>query len=234
MISVANGIAFVGEKKLVRIEEAGRTTATAALTGRDAELAAEAATERESARGKADERARRSAAAKKGAAARKARQEAEAAAKAGKARRRRSEGGGRVAAAAGERRSRTRRSSRPRRVQTLGRRRHDGRGRDRPRGGRRRRRRAILSPPAPRPQRRTAPFAREGLRRRRSLRVIRPDMSYAVIKTGGKQYRVEEGQTLLVERLPDEPGATVELDRAPAGRRRRPGDRHRQAGQDAR
>jgi len=34
---------------------------------------------------------------------------------------------------------------------------------------------------------------------------------YAVIKTGGKQYRVEEGQTLLVERLPDEPGATVDL-----------------------
>ena len=32
-------------------------------------------------------------------------------------------------------------------------------------------------------------------------------MSYAVIKTGGKQYRVEEGQILLVERLPDEPGA---------------------------
>jgi large subunit ribosomal protein L21 len=29
-------------------------------------------------------------------------------------------------------------------------------------------------------------------------------MSYAVIKTGGKQYRVEEGQTLLVERLPDD------------------------------
>jgi large subunit ribosomal protein L21 len=37
------------------------------------------------------------------------------------------------------------------------------------------------------------------------------NMSYAVIKTGGKQYRVEEGQTLLVERLPDEPGSTVEL-----------------------
>jgi large subunit ribosomal protein L21 len=36
-------------------------------------------------------------------------------------------------------------------------------------------------------------------------------MSYAVIKTGGKQYRVEEGQTLLVERLPDDVGATVEL-----------------------
>ena|ERR1700754_4305941 len=36
-------------------------------------------------------------------------------------------------------------------------------------------------------------------------------MSYAVIKTGGKQYRVEEGQTLLVERLPDDVGASVKL-----------------------
>jgi large subunit ribosomal protein L21 len=36
-------------------------------------------------------------------------------------------------------------------------------------------------------------------------------MSYAVIKTGGKQYRVQEGQTLLVERLGGEVGATVEL-----------------------
>jgi large subunit ribosomal protein L21 len=36
-------------------------------------------------------------------------------------------------------------------------------------------------------------------------------MSYAVIKTGGKQYRVTEGQTLLIERLPDDVGATVAL-----------------------
>jgi large subunit ribosomal protein L21 len=36
-------------------------------------------------------------------------------------------------------------------------------------------------------------------------------MSYAVIKTGGKQYPVQEGQTLLVERLSDDVGATVEL-----------------------
>ena len=36
-------------------------------------------------------------------------------------------------------------------------------------------------------------------------------MSYAVIKTGGKQYSVTEGQTLLIERLPDDVGATVEL-----------------------
>src|ERR1700755_2084091 len=36
-------------------------------------------------------------------------------------------------------------------------------------------------------------------------------MSYAVIKTGGKQYRVIEGQTLLIERLPDDVGTTVDL-----------------------
>ena len=36
-------------------------------------------------------------------------------------------------------------------------------------------------------------------------------MAYAVIKTGGKQYRVEEGTTLLIERLPDEEGAKVQL-----------------------
>ena len=36
-------------------------------------------------------------------------------------------------------------------------------------------------------------------------------MPYAIVKTGGKQYRVEEGQTLLVERLADEAGATVAL-----------------------
>jgi large subunit ribosomal protein L21 len=35
---------------------------------------------------------------------------------------------------------------------------------------------------------------------------------YAIVKTGGKQYRVEEGQALLVERLPDDDGAKVKLD----------------------
>jgi large subunit ribosomal protein L21 len=35
---------------------------------------------------------------------------------------------------------------------------------------------------------------------------------YAIVKTGGKQYRVEKGQTLLVERLPDDAGATVSLE----------------------
>jgi large subunit ribosomal protein L21 len=36
-------------------------------------------------------------------------------------------------------------------------------------------------------------------------------MPYAIVKTGGKQYRVEEGQILLVERLADDEGATVAL-----------------------
>ena len=34
---------------------------------------------------------------------------------------------------------------------------------------------------------------------------------YAIVRTGGKQYRVEEGRSLDVERLPAEEGATVEL-----------------------
>jgi large subunit ribosomal protein L21 len=35
---------------------------------------------------------------------------------------------------------------------------------------------------------------------------------YAIVKTGGKQYRVEEGQALLVERLPADGGANVALE----------------------
>jgi large subunit ribosomal protein L21 len=34
---------------------------------------------------------------------------------------------------------------------------------------------------------------------------------YAIVKTGGKQYRVERGQRLLVERLPEAEGAQVTL-----------------------
>ena len=37
-------------------------------------------------------------------------------------------------------------------------------------------------------------------------------MTYAIVKTGGKQYRVEEGQTLLVERLRAEAGDKVGLE----------------------
>ena len=36
---------------------------------------------------------------------------------------------------------------------------------------------------------------------------------YAVIATGGKQYRVEEGESLRVERLDVEEGSEIELDK---------------------
>jgi large subunit ribosomal protein L21 len=35
---------------------------------------------------------------------------------------------------------------------------------------------------------------------------------YAVIKTGGKQYRVSEGQTLKVEKIAADEGASVDFD----------------------
>jgi large subunit ribosomal protein L21 len=36
---------------------------------------------------------------------------------------------------------------------------------------------------------------------------------YAVIATGGKQYRVAEGDVVRFEKLPAEPGADVEFDK---------------------
>jgi large subunit ribosomal protein L21 len=36
---------------------------------------------------------------------------------------------------------------------------------------------------------------------------------YAVIQTGGKQYRVAEGDTLRIEKLVADEGATVEIDK---------------------
>jgi len=36
-------------------------------------------------------------------------------------------------------------------------------------------------------------------------------MSYAVIRTGGKQYRVSLGDIIRVEKLPGDPGAAVEF-----------------------
>ncbi len=35
---------------------------------------------------------------------------------------------------------------------------------------------------------------------------------YAIVKAGGKQYRVEKGDSLVVDRMPDEPGASVSLE----------------------
>ena len=37
--------------------------------------------------------------------------------------------------------------------------------------------------------------------------------TYAIVETGGKQYKVSPGETIEVERLPVEEGSTVELDR---------------------
>ena len=36
---------------------------------------------------------------------------------------------------------------------------------------------------------------------------------YAVIATGGKQYRVDEGDVVRIEKLAGEPGADVEFDK---------------------
>ena len=35
---------------------------------------------------------------------------------------------------------------------------------------------------------------------------------YAIVKVGGKQYRVEKGDSLLVDRMPDDEGAKVTLE----------------------
>ncbi len=37
-------------------------------------------------------------------------------------------------------------------------------------------------------------------------------MDYAIVETGGKQYRVQEGDSITVEKLAGEEGGTVELD----------------------
>ncbi len=38
------------------------------------------------------------------------------------------------------------------------------------------------------------------------------DTPYAIIRTGGKQYRVAAGEELLIERLSGDAGATIELE----------------------
>ncbi len=55
------------------------------------------------------------------------------------------------------------------------------------------------------PDRRTRPAARAA--------APKPLSPYAVIETGGKQYRVSIGESLAVERLEAEPGSDVTIDR---------------------
>jgi large subunit ribosomal protein L21 len=47
---------------------------------------------------------------------------------------------------------------------------------------------------------------------RRALQFKAQPIMYAVIKTGGKQYRVQPGDILVVEKLPGDPGAVVAFD----------------------
>ena len=39
-----------------------------------------------------------------------------------------------------------------------------------------------------------------------------PESTYAVVKCGGTQHRVEEGMTLLVDRLKGDEGASIDLE----------------------
>jgi large subunit ribosomal protein L21 len=39
-----------------------------------------------------------------------------------------------------------------------------------------------------------------------------PESTYAVVRCGGKQYRVEKGTTLLVDRMSGDEGASVDLE----------------------
>ena len=48
---------------------------------------------------------------------------------------------------------------------------------------------------------------------RTSRALANPETMYAVIETGGKQYRVELGNEIEVERLDAEPGETIKFDR---------------------
>lgn len=51
-----------------------------------------------------------------------------------------------------------------------------------------------------------------GRREVRTPRAPRGPVQYAVIKTGGKQYRVSVGDSIAVERLPSEAGNDITLD----------------------
>ncbi|HZU83317.1 MAG TPA: 50S ribosomal protein L21, partial [Polyangiaceae bacterium] len=66
--------------------------------------------------------------------------------------------------------------------------------------------RSARAPAGSRPIARREPLARSP--RRRGERGI----MYAVFKTGGKQYRVEKGDRLRVEKLPGGVGETVSFD----------------------
>ena len=62
---------------------------------------------------------------------------------------------------------------------------------------------------APRPTRRQAPFPRQGVQT--APNPMATSTSYAIVETGGKQYRAEKGASLVVEHLAADEGAKVSL-----------------------
>jgi large subunit ribosomal protein L21 len=71
-----------------------------------------------------------------------------------------------------------------------------------------------LPRPRPHPSEARRPPAAGGPKRTQTPEAAHTDTEttmYAIVKSGGKQYRVERGQTLLVERLAADEGASVTL-----------------------
>jgi len=56
------------------------------------------------------------------------------------------------------------------------------------------------------------PASTDGAAPVRSVLSIKRRIMFAVIRTGGKQYKVAKDDVITVEKLPGEPGATVTLD----------------------
>ncbi len=225
IISIAGASPYVGEKRMVRIDQVGRTAASALLLDESGEVVTPPVRAVDTRSGRARQtplagsRRRRARLVRAGRAAR--------------------------APAPGSRRKRGRRGAPGSRSQRVA----DG-DRHRARGGagaraarqaRTPRRTAPMRPraraarmaynpnlgvvaagadgavrlprPRPHPSRRgPAGASRAGAAPSQATEIETHTDMYAIVKTGGKQYRVERGQTLLVERLPAAEGADVALE----------------------
>ncbi len=207
IISIAGASPYVGEKRMVRIDQVGRTAASALLLDESGEVV--------SAPVRATRHARPTGA---GAAPRRRAPIAGSAAgsRESRGRRRRAPVDSEDAEArreAGLSEPPPRSTPSPRRSRAV----DAARGGSR-RHGRGRRGWPTIQTSASWPQGRTTPFGCQGQGHPRVARAVqaerragasppnqrdsRTTYMYAIVKTGGKQYRVERGQKLLVERLP--------------------------------
>ena len=203
IISIAGAAPHVGEKRMVRIDQVGRTAASALLLDESGEVVRPArASPGPAGQGRGPD----------GGSAKPAARPAGSRALAGR---------------------RARMTPRPARVSPRMRLRGDpgeeatqdaGGGRS---AGRGRRGWPTIQASASWPQRRATPFGcqgqgdpgvaadtpqQAGARALRAREIETETDMYAIVKTGGKQYRVERGQTLLVERLAVEEGGNVALE----------------------